>query len=216
MDFAYILKMLPLLLGGSVVTVKIFALTLLLSIPLGLITAIGNLTRFKALKSVIRFYILIMRGTPLMLQVMFVYYGLPMLLNVKLDNFPSAIIAFVLNYAAYFAEIFRGGIESIPNGQREAALALGFSRFKTMFFIIIPQAVRAVLPALSNETITLVKDTALVSVISLEELLRSTRLIVQRDLTVVPFLVAAMFYLVATVFLTWLFARLEEHFAFSN
>jgi polar amino acid transport system permease protein len=203
------------MLKGSVVTVEIFFATLLLALPLGLLLALGNLSKLRPLKAVIKFYILIMRGTPLMLQIMFVYFGLPMLFGLRLDNFSSAVTAFTLNYAAYFAEIFRGGIASIDKGQHEASCALGLSRFKTMFFIIIPQAVRAALPAMSNETITLVKDTALVSVISLEELLRAAKLVVQRDLTVVPFAVAAVFYLVATVLLTWVFEKLEARFSFS-
>lgn len=210
----YILRITPFMLQGSLITLEIFFITLFLAIPLGLFLALGNISSVKPLKAVIEFYILIMRGTPLMLQIMFVYYGLPMLLNIKLANFPSAIIAFTLNYAAYFAEIFRGGIESVDSGQHEASYALGLTKFKTMFYIIIPQAVRTVLPSISNETITLVKDTALVSVISLEELLRTAKLVVQRDLTVVPFVVAAVFYLMATVFLTWAFKKLEAKFSF--
>jgi len=147
-----------------------------------------------------------------MLQVLFVYFGLPVF-GIRFDNFTSAVIAFSLNYAAYFAEIFRGGIESVDKGQYEAASAIGLSPARTMCFIILPQAFRCVLPSLSNETITLVKDTALVQIIALEEVIRAATLAVQRDLTVIPFFVAAVFYLLMTIALTWIFKKLELRYS---
>ncbi|MDD3766167.1 MAG: amino acid ABC transporter permease [Eubacteriales bacterium] len=204
------------MLEGSLVTLKIFVFTLIFSIPLGLVLALGKLSKANPLKPVIDLYVLIMRGTPLMLQVLFVYFGAPMIFDIKISNSFAAILAFVLNYAAYFAEIFRGSIISINKGQYEASFALGFTKVKTLFFIVLPQAFRTALPAVTNETITLVKDTALVSIISLEDLLRTARLAVQRDLTVFPFFIAGVFYLIATLILTWGFKKLEERFAFSE
>lgn len=212
----YTKQLLPYMLEGSVVTLKIFVFTLLFSIPLGLVLALGKLSKASPLKPVIDFYVLIMRGTPLMLQVLFVYFGAPMIFDIKISNYLAAILAFVLNYAAYFAEIFRGSILSINKGQYEASFALGFTKVKTLYFIVLPQAFRTALPAVANETITLVKDTALVSIISLEDLLRVARLAVQRDLTVFPFFIAGVFYLIATLILTWIFKKLEENFAFSD
>lgn len=205
----YALTFLPYIAKGSLVTLSLFALTLFISIPLGIILALGNTSKLKPLRFMIQAYILIMRGTPLMLQVLFIYFGLP-LFGIRLENFTSAVVAFALNYAAYFAEIFRGGINSVDNGQLEAARALGFSRIKTMQLIILPQAFINVIPSVSNETITLVKDTALVSVIALEDLLRAATLVVQRDLTILPFVVAALFYLVMTMVLTWVFNLTES------
>lgn len=213
---SYTIQLLPYMLEGSLVTLKIFVFTLLFSIPLGLILALGKISKSNPFKPFIEFYVLIMRGTPLMLQILFVYFGAPMLFDIKISNSMAAILAFVLNYAAYFAEIFRGSIISINKGQYEASFALGFTKIKTLFFIVLPQAFRTALPAVTNETITLVKDTALVSVISLEDLLRTARLAVQRDLTIFPFFVAGVFYLVATLILTWAFKKLEQKFAFSE
>jgi len=160
-------------------------------------------------------YIWLMRGTPLMLQMLFIYYALPFLpvVGVKLDAFPAAIAAFVLNYAAYFAEIFRGGIQSIDRGQYEAAKVLGLSYGQTMRRIVLPQMVKRVLAPVSNETITLVKDTSLIYVLAMNDLLRVARGMVQRDFSTQPFVVAAVFYLAMTLALTVAFARLEKKYA---
>ena len=211
---------------GYLVTMQIFALTLLMSLPLGFALALANLSPFKPLVAFVRGYILILRGTPLVLQVMFVYYGVPLMLiglrksgvEVPFDFKPgaltAAVTAFVLNYSAYFAEILRGGILSVDNGQYEAAFALGLSKRRTMFSIILPQTLMTSLPSLSNETISLVKDTALVSIITAEDLMRSTRLIVMRDVRIVPFAVAALFYLATIAVLTGVFKLLEKKFAY--
>jgi polar amino acid transport system permease protein len=156
----------------------------------------------------------VMRGTPLILQLLFVYYALPNIpyIGVRLDDYSSALLAFALNYAAYFAEIFRAGIQSIDRGQYEGAKVLGMSYGQTMRRIVLPQMIKRVLPPVSNETITLVKDTSIVYVLTMTELLRSARIIVQRDSTTSPFIVAAAFYLVMTLLLTWLFRWLEKRY----
>lgn len=211
----YIYKILPPLLEGAVVTLQVFGATLVLAVPLGLALALLRLSRFRAASTAVAGYIWLMRGTPLMLQMLFIYFALPFVpvIGVRLPDFPAAIVAFVLNYAAYFAEIFRAGIQSIGKGQYEAAQVLGLSRAQTMRRIILPQMVKRILPPMSNETITLVKDTSLIYVLAMNDLLRAARGIVQRDFTTMPFVVAAAFYLVMTLLLTWGFMRLEKKYA---
>ena len=200
-----------LMLDGSEITLEIFVITLILALPLGMLAALGRLSRFKLISRFIEFYILLMRGTPLMLQLLFVYFALPMV-GIKLPDIAAALLAFTLNYAAYFAEIFRAGIQSVPKGQYEAAKTLGMSYPKTMRRIIMPQVFRMVLPPVSNETINLVKDTSLVYILAMNDLLRVARTIVQREFDMTPFLIAAVFYLVMTFVLTWGFKKLEAHY----
>ena len=200
-----------LMLDGSEITLEIFVITLILALPLGLLAALGRLSRFKLISRFIEFYIWLMRGTPLMLQLLFVYFALPMV-RIKLPDIAAALLAFTLNYAAYFAEIFRAGIQSVPKGQYEAAKTLGMSYPKTMRRIIMPQVFRMVLPPVSNETINLVKDTSLVYILAMNDLLRVARTIVQREFDMTPFLIAAVFYLVMTFVLTWGFKKLEAHY----
>ncbi len=211
----YFLQILGPLLDGTGVTLQVFALTLLLAVPLGLSLALLRLSRWPLARTLVGGYVWLMRGTPLMLQMLFIYFALPFVpvIGVRLPDFPAAILAFVLNYAAYFAEIFRAGIQSIGKGQYEAAQVLGMSRAQTMRRIILPQMVKRILPPLSNETITLVKDTSLIYVLAMNDLLRAARGLVQRDFTTMPFVVAAAFYLVMTLVLTWGFARLEKKYA---
>lgn len=211
----YILSLLPPLAAGSLVTLKLFAITLVLALPLGLGLALVRLSRWAALRHAVSGFIWLMRGTPLMLQLLFVYYALPFVpyVGIRLPDFPAAVVAFVLNYAAYFAEIFRAGIQSIDRGQYEGAKALGMSYAQTMRRIVMPQVLRRTLPPLANETITLVKDTSLIYVLALNDLLRAARGIVQRDFTITPFVVAAAFYLLMTLVLTWMFQRLERRYA---
>ena len=211
----YVISLLGPMSAGALVTLKLFFITLLLSVPLGLVLALLRLSRVKAISSAVGGYIWLMRGTPLMLQLLFVYYALPFLpvVGVRLPDFPAAILAFTLNYAAYFAEIFRAGIQSIDRGQYEGARVLGFSYGQTMRRIVLPQVVKRILPPMSNETITLVKDTSLIYVLALNDLLRAARGIVQRDFTITPFVVAAAFYLLMTLVLTWFFQRLEKRHA---
>ena len=211
----YILSIIGPLAEGSLVTLKLFFITLSLALPLGLALALIRISNNRAASHAVNGYIWLMRGTPLMLQLLFVYYALPFLpvVGIRLPDFPAAILAFTLNYAAYFAEIFRAGIQSIDRGQYEGARVLGFSYGQTMRRIVLPQVIKRILPPMSNETITLVKDTSLIYVLALNDLLRAARGIVQRDFTITPFVVAAAFYLLMTLVLTWFFQRLEKRHA---
>ena len=211
----YILLMLPALLEGTLVTLRVFAITFVLSIPLGLILALLRLSGIRAVSISVNGYIWLMRGTPLMLQMLFVYYALPFIpvIGVTLPSLPAALVAFVLNYAAYFAEIFRAGIQAIDKGQYEASRVLGMSYTQTMRRIVLPQMIKHVLPPVSNETITLVKDTSLIYVLAMNDLLRAARGIVQRDISATAFLVAALFYLTMTLLLTIIFQHLEKKHA---
>ncbi len=211
----YILGILPPLLTGTAVTLQMFFSTIILALPLGLLLALARISRFRAVSGTVGVYIWLFRGTPLMLQLLFIYYGLPFVpyIGLRLPDFPAALLAFVLNYAAYFAEIFRAGIQSIDRGQYEGAKVLGMTYVQTMRRIVLPQVIKRVLPPVSNETITLVKDTSLIYVLAMNDLLRTTRAIVQRDFDTTPFIVAAVFYLLMTLVLTWLFQKLEQRYA---
>ena len=211
----YILSLIGPMVEGTAVTLKMFFVTIVLSLPLGLGLAMARMSRFPALSGAVGVYIWLMRGTPLMLQLLFVYYGLPFIpyVGVTLPEFPAAACAFVLNYAAYFAEIFRAGIQSIERGQYEGAKVLGMTYPQTMRRVILPQVIKRVLPPVSNETITLVKDTSLIYVLAMNDLLRVTRSIVQRDFDLTPFAVAAVFYLAMTFVLTWMFEKMEKRYA---
>ena len=199
------------MLEGSTITLEIFCVTLALALPLGLFAALGRLSRFRLLSRLLEIYIWIMRGTPLMLQLLFVYFALPMV-GIMLPDIAAALLAFVLNYAAYFAEIFRSGIQAVPRGQFEAARALGMSAPLTMRRIVLPQVLRITLPPVSNETINLVKDTSLVYILAMNDLLRVARTIVQREFDMTPFLIAGIFYLAMTAVLTYGFKKLEAHY----
>ncbi len=208
----YVIDIMPALLQGSKVTLQVFIITLVFSVPLGLILALMRISRFSLLSGLVNAYIWLMRGTPLMLQMFFIYFALPMA-GLLLPDFQAAVVAFVLNYAAYFAEIFRAGIQSIDRGQYEGARVLGLTYAQTMRRIVLPQVTKRILPPMSNETITLVKDTSLVYVLAMNDLLRAARGIVQRDFTTTPFIVAAVFYLAMTLVLTYGFQRLEKKYA---
>lgn len=160
------------MLEGTLMSLRIFFSTLLFSLPLGLLVALGRMSKNPIINLPVRFYILVMRGTPLMLQLLFIFYGLKPIFGIQLDRVISAQVAFALNYAAYFAEIFRGGIEGIPQGQHEAAKVLGFTKKQTFFRIVLPQVVKRIIPPMGNEFITLVKDTSLAQAIGVDELLR--------------------------------------------
>lgn len=208
----YIIRIIPQMLEGSIVTSQVFLITIVLSIPLGVLLSLGRVSSITLLQKVIGLYVWLLRGTPLMLQLFFVYYALPAV-GIRLDDFEAALVAFVLNYAAYFCEIFRAGIQAVPKGQYEAARTLGMDYVQTMRRIVLPQVFRLILPPVSNETITLVKDTSLVYVLAMNDLMRTTRNLVQRDFDITPFLVAGVFYLLATLVLTMLFERLEKRFS---
>lgn len=213
----YIIKITPTIAQGIHVTMTMFVVTLVLSMPLGMLLALVRISKFAPAAAAVRGFIYLMRGTPLLLQILFIYYGLPFLpvigSSLQIPDYPAALIAFVLNYAAYFAEIFRGGIQSIPKGQYEGAKVLGFTYIQTMRRIILPQVLKRVLPPIANETITLLKDTSLVYILAMNDVLRLTRAIVQRDFDTTAFIVAGVFYLVMTFALTSVFDYLEKRFA---
>ncbi len=210
MDFAYIQSILPALLAGTRQTLIIFCLTLLFALPLGLPVAFGAMSRVSPLRWLAKAYVWVFRGTPLMLQIFFFFYCLPLFVPLKMDRLTTAVFTFVLNYAAYFAEIYRGGIQSIERGQREAAKSLGFTGWQTMRLIVIPQALRRVIPPVSNEVITLIKDTALVYVIGVPELLKAAKDANNRDVNPAAYFVAALIYLLFTFVLTVASQRLEK------
>lgn len=215
MDMTYIFTILPQMWFGALESLKIFGLVAMLSIPLGLLMALGRINGFDFIKKLLAVYVWVLRGSPLMLQMLFVYFALPTM-GIYFEDFTAAMIAFVLNYAAYFCEIFRSGFQAIPKGQFEAAHVLGMGYWQTLRRIIFPQVLRIVLPPMSNEIITLVKDTSLVYVLAMNDLMRTTRNLVQRDFSIVPFIVAVVFYLGATLLLTIFFNRLEKHFSKSS
>lgn len=196
---------------GVTITVQLFAATLVISLPLGLLLALARLSSCRPLSFIVEVYIWLMRGTPLMLQLLFMYFALPSI-GILLPDFGAALLAFALNYAAYFAEIFRAGIESVERGQYEASKTLGMTYVQTMRRIVIPQMIKRVLPPVSNETITLVKDTSLVYILAMNDLLRAARTIVQREFDMTPFLIAGIFYLAMTFVLTCLFKKLEARY----
>ena len=185
-----------LLLEGAGVTLSIFFLTLLFSVPLGVLFAQARMSKHAVLRAPTSLYIYLMRSTPLMLQIMFVYFLLPQILPFKVDRFSAVIFAFAVNYAAYFAEIFRSGIQSIPAGQYEAAKVLGYTKTQTFFYIILPQVVKRVLLPMTNEIITLIKDTALASTVAVVELMTIAKKQVSSSSSVEPYLLAIVFYLV--------------------
>ncbi|WP_302569680.1 amino acid ABC transporter permease [uncultured Clostridium sp.] len=205
----------PQVLEGLKVTIEIFLLTLILSIPLGVLVALGRLSKIKIINKLTGFYVLIMRGTPLLLQIVFIFFGLPNL-NIVIDRFPAAIIAFTLNYAAYFGEIFRAGISSVDIGQNEASQVLGLSKKDTFFRIILPQAFKTILPPIANEIVTLVKDTALVYVIGIDELLRVGKIACNRDSSLLPLLIIGIVYLILIGIFTKIFDKIEKKYQYYN
>ena len=193
------IKIAELLAGGMAVSIYIFTVTLLFSLPLGLLVSFGRMSKNPVISGIIKIYISIMRGTPLMLQLMVVYFGPYYLFGIKVDNsyrMIAALIGFVVNYAAYFAEIFRSGIQSIDKGQYEAAEILGYSKAQTFFVIILPQVVKRILPPVTNEVITLVKDTSLAFTISVAEMFTTAKALASSQTSMLPFVAAAVFYYV--------------------
>ncbi|MGG1664545.1 amino acid ABC transporter permease [Brevibacillus sp. NRS-1366] len=218
MSLDYIITITKPMLEGAQMTVLLFLIAILVSIPLGfMITMMAN-SSTKGLAWFANTYIYVMRGTPLLLQLLFICFGLPLLPFVGeylvMDRFVAACVGFVLNYAAYFAEIFRGGLLAIDKGQYEAAQVLGFSKWQTTTKIILPQMFRVALPAVANESITLVKDTALLYAVAVPELLHFAQTAVNRDFTIVPFFIAGVIYLIMTLLLTLFFKWLEKRFKF--
>ena len=204
------LKLIPIMLEGTLVTLEVFALTLVFSLILGLPIAMGRMSRFKPLSALVNLFLLIIRGTPLMLQLIFVYFVPYHVFGVSYDRFVAAVIAITVNYAAYFAEIYRGGLMSVPRGQYEAAKVLGYTKSQTFFRIILPQVIKVITPACGNEVITLVKDTALVQVIGVTELLRVAQTQSSRLFSTWPIVVAGVFYFVMNWVVTVAFMILER------
>lgn len=207
----YIASLLPFMLEGTAVTLQLFFLTLVMALPLGVVFAVARLSKFKPLNIFMQFYIWVFRGTPLLLQLFFIYFGLG-IVGISLDRFLAAVVAFVLNYSAYLAEIYRSGMQSIDRGQFEASDVLGLSRWQTLRHIILPQMFKRVLPPISNEVINLIKDTALVYAIGISELLRAAKIAALRDYLFTPFIVAAVFYLIMTAFIQQFFKWLESRY----
>jgi polar amino acid transport system permease protein len=202
------------ILKGSGVTLGLYAVTAIFSMPLGFMFALGKISKNKILNSAVGIYTWIFRGTPLLLQLFFTYYGLPVFGVRWSGPFVPAALTFIVNYAAYLTEIFRAGIQSIDKGQYEAAKVLGMSYSQTMRKIIIPQTIKRILPPLGNEAINLVKDTALVSVIALAEILRNAKEIVTREFIITPFFIAAAVYLIFTSVIVLTFNHMEEKYSY--
>lgn len=209
--------MVTMLAEGFLKSVAIFSLTLIGSLPLGLLVAFGRMSKFKPLQWVMKFYISVMRGTPLMLQLMVVFFGPHYLLGIKTGSdyrFIAVIIGFVLNYAAYFAEIYRGGIESMPVGQYEAAEIMGYSKVHTFVRIILPQVFKRILPSVTNEMITLVKDTSLAFAISYAEMFTLAKKIASSQSTLMPFVIAGVFYFVFNYVVAFVMERVEKKLSY--
>lgn len=198
------------MLEGTVTSLQIFFLTLLFSLPLGFVVAKGKMTSIRPVRWITDLYIQIMRGTPLILQLIFFYFAPFYLLGLSYDRFTACIVAFVVNYSAYFAEIYRSGLQAVPRGQWEAGKVLGFSRAYTFFHIILPQVVKTIMPSLGNEVITLVKDTALAQTIGVSELFRVAQTASSREFSTVPIFIAGLFYFVMNYIVSRLFAMAEK------
>ena len=197
---------------GMLRTFAIFFLTLLGSLPLGFLVYFGRQSRFALLRWLVKGYLAIMRGTPLMLQILVWYFGPYYLFgwSIRGYRFPAIILAFVFNYAAYFCEIYRGGIESIPVGQYEAAAVLGYTRSQTFFHIILPQVIKRILPAVTNEVITLVKDTSMAFTLAYNEVFSIAKQIAASQTSFMPFVIAGVFYFIANYVVAFVMERIEK------
>ena len=226
MNFENFKRMLLAMLEGSITSLEVFALTLLFAIPLALPIALGRMSKNKLLSGSVNVFLLIIRGTPLMLQLLIVYFGPGLFvrwlesfgytLAFRWDRFTAAIVALTINYAAYFAEIYRGGISSIPKGQYEAAKVLGYKSNQTFFRIVLPQVIKRIIPAMGNEVITLVKDTALVSVIGVAELLMVAKERQSAMFSFVPLFIAGVFYFVMNWGVSFIFQKIEKKLSYYN
>ncbi len=214
MNFTVIMQQ---LFGGMGASLLIFVLTLLFSMPLGLLVAFGRMSKFKPLQYIIKFFIAILRGTPLMLQLLVVFFGPYYMFGISMPRwyrFGAVIIGFSINYAAYFAEIYRSGIESIPVGQYEAASVLGYNKNQTFFKIIFPQMVKRVLPPVTNEVITLVKDTSLAFVLTYEEMFTVAKQIAAAQTNIMPLFVAGVFYFIFNAVVAFVMERIEKKLSY--
>ncbi|WP_026022464.1 amino acid ABC transporter permease [Kurthia senegalensis] len=206
------------MLDGAKMTILLFLIAIIVSVPLGFLLTLAVNSKIKPLSWLATIYITIMRGTPLLLQLLIICFGLPMIPGIGeylvIDRFTAACLGFILNYAAYFAEIFRGGLLSIDKGQYEAAKVLGLSKSQTTRKIILPQMFRVALPSVANESITLIKDTALLYAVAVPELLHFAETAVNRDFSIMPYFIAGVIYLIMTIILTIFFKWLEKRFRF--
>ena len=204
--------------GGMGISIQIFVVTLIVSLPLGLVVAFGRMSRNKVLQTIVKVYISVMRGTPLMLQLTVVYFGPYYLFGIRVGTsyrLWATFIGFSINYAAYFAEIYRSGIQSMPAGQYEAAYILGYSRIQTFFKIILPQVIKRILPSVTNEVITLVKDTSLAFTLSVAEMFSIAKALAASQTNMIPFVAAGLFYyifnLVVAVVMEWIEKKLDYY-----
>ena len=211
-------QMLWQLAGGMGTSIQIFAVTLIFSLPLGLLVAVGRMSKNPIIRNLVKLYISVMRGTPLMLQLMVVYFGPYYIFGLRMGSgyrLWATLIGFVINYAAYFAEIYRSGIQSMPLGQYEAAKILGYGRGQTFFLIILPQVVKRILPSVTNEVITLVKDTSLAFTLSVMEMFTIAKAIAAAQTTMTPFIAAGLFYyifhLLVALFMEWVEKKLDYY-----
>ena len=209
--------------GGLMKSISIFLLTLLFALPLGLLVSFGRMSRTRIIRSIVWVFISVLRGTPLMLQLLAVYFGPFYLFQIKTGDihlgpfdyrFIATIIGFSLNYAAYFAEIFRGGIQSMSKGQYEAAQVLGFTKSQTYFRIILPQVIKTVLPSVSNEVITLVKDTSLAQVLSVSEMFTEAKTLASANVSVIPYIAAGVFYYIMNGVIEMIMTRIEKSMSY--
>ena len=218
MSVDYFMTILKPMLEGAQTTVLLFLIAIVVSIPLGFLLTLAVRSSIKPLSWLAQYYIYVMRGTPLLLQLLVITFGLPMIPVIGeyliFDRFVAACLGFIMNYAAYFAEIFRGGLLSIDKGQYEASKVLGLNKWQTMTKVIVPQMFRSALPSVANESVTLVKDTALLYAVAVPELLHFAQTAVNRDFTILPFFVAGVIYLIMTLLLTWFFKWLEQRYKF--
>ena len=211
------LKMFDLMSSGMLESVKIFFLTLIFTLPLGMVVAFGRMAKCSLIRNITKLYIAVMRGTPLMLQLFVVYYGPYYLFKIPLTTeyrFYAVFIGFVINYAAYFAEIYRSGIESMPRGQYEAAKVLGYNKIQTFFKIILPQVIKRILPSVTNEIITLVKDTSLAFAIGYVEMFSLAKSVAAAQTSMVPFVISGVFYFVFNLLVAFVMGRIEKRMSY--
>lgn len=203
--------------GGMLVSTQIFIVTLIFSLPLGLIVAFGRMSKNELIRMLVKFYISVMRGTPLMLQLMVVYFGPYYIFGIKVNNsyrLWAAFIGFTVNYAAYFAEIYRSGIQSMPVGQYEAARLLGYRKSQTFFRIILPQVIKRILPSVTNEIITLVKDTSLAFTISVMEMFSIAKALASSQTSMMPFIAAGLFYYIFNLIVAFVMEWVEKKLSY--
>lgn len=214
MNINQVINVCSVLLSGIGTLLEIFFITLVLAVPLGLIVALARNSKCRILSWLIKNYILLIRGTPIMLQIIVVYFCPYYLFNVTYDRFLAIIIAFTINYAAYFAEIFRSGIESIPEGQKEAAYTLGFNKVQTFFEIVLPQVIKNVLPAMSNEVISLLKTTSLAQIIGVTEMFSLAQKQASYNFSIIPLCIAGVYYLILIFVVSIIFSYFEKKLSY--